>query len=138
MRGLSSLPLDDDIIDRILIFLPNLAALSATILSSKAFHAVFKMHPNSILRAVCYNMAGPALPQAMRALRYSPPQPDSTTANSQQTSQQASPTLPSPWAETDSLSPISPEEARALAQNSISVNALEDLFSSRHEFISSF
>lgn len=126
MRGLSSLPLDDDIIDRILIFLPNYSTLRATILSSKSFYNVFKNHPNSILRAVSYNVTGPALPEALRVLRYSAPDPDI----------QINPLMtppPRPWRESDPVSPISNEECWLLQENAAVVNALEDLFSSRHK-----
>ncbi|KAJ6541070.1 hypothetical protein DFH09DRAFT_1041602 [Mycena vulgaris] len=70
MRALSALPLDDDIVDRIMTFCPTFGSLQATILVSKAFHRVFQTHPKSITRAVAYNIVGPALPQAIRVLRY--------------------------------------------------------------------
>jgi hypothetical protein len=124
MRGLSDLPLDDDIIDRILTFLPSFSALGAIILASKHFHTVFKTHPNSTLRAVAYNVTGPVLPQAMRVVRYSPKKFDS-----KQDSLSTPP--PTPWAETDPISPITGEEAQTLAENAAIVAALEDIFSSR-------
>lgn len=39
---------------------------------SKAFLAVFEAHPNSIIQAIAYKVTGPALPQAMRVVRYRP------------------------------------------------------------------
>ncbi|KAG6910681.1 hypothetical protein DXG01_008725 [Tephrocybe rancida] len=92
----NSLPLD--IIDRILCFLPDYSTLQATILSSKSFYRVFETHQNSILRAVSYNVTGPALPQAIRVLRYH----DVTT--------QAHNSDPKPWSEGDPISPITNEE----------------------------
>ncbi|KAJ7731599.1 hypothetical protein B0H16DRAFT_1583089 [Mycena metata] len=71
MRTLSALPLDDDILDRILTFCPTFITLQSTILVSKAFYNVFQTHPKSITRAVAYNLVGPALPQALRVVRYS-------------------------------------------------------------------
>jgi hypothetical protein len=127
MRGISSLPLDDDTIDRILTFLPTFSALAATLLASKHFHTVFKTHPNSVLRAVAYNVTGPVLPQAMRVVRYSPKRTDS-----QQDSLSTPP--PTPWGETDPISPITGEEARKLTKNAAVVASLEDLFSSRHVY----
>jgi hypothetical protein len=125
MRGLTSLPLDDDIVDRILTFLPNFTALGATILASKHFYTVFKTHPHSIVRAVAYNITGPALPQAMRVLRYTPPDdPDPQNQN----------TLgppPKQWLETDPVSPITNDEAGDLVENAAAVAALEDFFSLR-------
>ncbi|KAF8230080.1 hypothetical protein L208DRAFT_141033 [Tricholoma matsutake] len=127
MGALSSLPLDDDIIDRILTFLPSFSALGATILASKHFHTIFKSHPNSVLRSVAYNVTGPALPQAMRVIRYSPKQLDS-----EQDSLSNTPPI-RPWAETDPISPITGEEASRLTENAAIVAALEDVFSSRHK-----
>jgi hypothetical protein len=115
---LGALPLDDDIIDRILTFLPDFSALRATILASKQFHTVFKTHPNSIIRAVAYNITGPALPQAMRVIRH-PSHSESTPSST-------------PWAESHPISPITGEEARNLTANAAIVSSLEDLFSSRH------
>ncbi|KAJ7250165.1 hypothetical protein B0H12DRAFT_680943 [Mycena haematopus] len=70
MRSYNVLPLDDDILDQIMAFCPTFATLQALILVSKAFHRVFQAHPKSITRAVAYNIVGPALPQALRAIRY--------------------------------------------------------------------
>jgi len=124
MRALSSLPLDDDIIDRFLTFLPCFSALGATLLASRHFYNVYKTHPNSVLRAVAYNVTGPALPQAMRVLRYTlDPVKFSLSTLSVM-----------PWAETDSISPITDKEARKLTENAAVVAALEDLFSWRHVY----
>jgi hypothetical protein len=131
MRALSSLPLDDDIIDRILTFLPSFSALGATLLASKRFHTVFKTHPNSVLRAVAYNVTGPALPQAMRVVRFLQKQPNSEQ-DSEQDSSSAPP--PTPWADTDPILPITGEEARKLTENAAVVASLEDLFSPRHVY----
>lgn len=125
MRAFSSLPLDDDIIDRILTFLPSFSTLGATILASKHFHSVFKTHPNSVLRAVAYNIAGPVLPQAMRVVRYPLKQLDSGEDS-------LSVQPPESWTESDPISPITADEAQRLAENAAVVASLEDLFSSRH------
>lgn len=120
MRGLNSLPLDDDIVDRILTFLPDFSTLGATILASKHIYNVFKIHPNSIIRAVAYNITGPALPQAIRLLRYTPPPESNAPAPVHKT-----------WLETDPVSPITNLEAQSLVKNATVVAALENLFSSR-------
>ena len=123
MRGLSSLPLDDDITDRILCFLPTFAALQATIVASRSFYTVFKAHPNSVLRAVVYNVTGPALPQALRVIRYHNLVPDSGAKSD----------IPStPYPEAATISPISSDETRTLTRNASVVGALEDLFSWRY------
>lgn len=122
MRARNALPLDDDITDRILIFLPDFASLHATMLASKAFYTVFKAHPNSITRAIAYNVAGPALPQAMRAIRYQHPESDGDDDGSD-------PVVP--WAEADTISPITQDEIKELTANATVVGPLEDLFSMR-------
>ncbi|KAG5636179.1 hypothetical protein H0H81_008914 [Sphagnurus paluster] len=126
MRQLTSLPLDDDIIDRILVFLPNYSTLLATILACKHFYDIFKNHPNSIVRAVSYNVTGPALPQAIRVLRYTPPDPDASAKDNENTTT-------SSWKEDDPISPITNEECRQLQRNAEVVNTLEDIFSTRHK-----
>jgi hypothetical protein len=47
MRGLSALPLDDDIVDRLLIFCPDFSTLLSTILASKSIYRVFDTHPKA-------------------------------------------------------------------------------------------
>lgn len=117
MPGPNSLPLPDDVIDRVLTFLPDFLSLQAAILSSMQFYGVFRTHPNSIIYAVAFNLVGPSLPQAIRVLRYDPPD--------------AGPPDASPWAETDPVSPISKAEIMDLAKIATVAKELEDLFSSR-------
>ncbi|KAJ4482373.1 hypothetical protein J3R30DRAFT_3458685 [Lentinula aciculospora] len=66
----NGLPVSDDIIDRILLFLPTFSSLKATILTCKSFYQVYQTHPKSIVRAVAYNITGPALPQALECIRH--------------------------------------------------------------------
>ncbi|KAJ6603572.1 hypothetical protein DFH09DRAFT_1301359 [Mycena vulgaris] len=68
--SLSAMPLDVDIADRIMTFSPSFSTLQSTILVSKAFYSDFQSHPMSIIRAVTYNIVGPALPEALRVVRY--------------------------------------------------------------------
>jgi hypothetical protein len=63
MRAHSALPLDDDIVDRILTFCPTFVALQSMILVSKAFYNVFQTHPKVAavmprLTSVVYNPSG--------------------------------------------------------------------------------
>ncbi|KAJ7234352.1 hypothetical protein B0H12DRAFT_1327689 [Mycena haematopus] len=64
--------LDYDIVDRIMTFCSTLDTLRSTVLVSKVFYRVLQTHPGpkSIMRAVAYNIVGPALPQALRVVRY--------------------------------------------------------------------
>lgn len=112
IRSPRALPLNDDLIDHILTFLPNLADLQSTILSSKAFFGVFSARPSSFVKAVAYNEIGPALPEALRVFRYK---------------------VTDPWPEdVGGQSPITCAEARSLTRNAAVVKGLEGLYSSRH------
>ncbi|KAJ7885355.1 hypothetical protein B0H14DRAFT_2699498 [Mycena olivaceomarginata] len=70
MRALTSFPLNNDIVAHIMACCFTFNTLHSTILICKAFYSVFQAHPKSITRAVAYNIVGPALPQALRMLRY--------------------------------------------------------------------
>ncbi|KAF7372888.1 hypothetical protein MSAN_00495000 [Mycena sanguinolenta] len=76
MSSFKALGLNDDIVGEILAFSPTFKTLHATVLVSKAFYRVFRAHPKasrapqSITRAVAYNLVGPALPQALRVIRH--------------------------------------------------------------------
>ena len=69
MRALTSLPLDDDIVDRLLGLSPDFGTPLALLLTCKYIHSVFSARLKSIARVVAYNVAGPALNDAVRALR---------------------------------------------------------------------
>ncbi|KAF8164480.1 hypothetical protein K438DRAFT_1984628 [Mycena galopus ATCC 62051] len=62
--------LEDDIVERIMTCCPTFSTLESTIHVSKAFCNVFQTHPMSIMQAVAYNVVGPALPQALRVVRF--------------------------------------------------------------------
>ncbi|KAJ6472064.1 hypothetical protein C8R45DRAFT_1164896 [Mycena sanguinolenta] len=68
--SLNATILEDDIVDRIMTFCPTLSTLGSAILVSKTWYNVFQSHPNSITQAVVCNIVGPALPQALRVVRY--------------------------------------------------------------------
>ncbi|THV03004.1 hypothetical protein K435DRAFT_836065 [Dendrothele bispora CBS 962.96] len=72
MHNFSGLPLD--IIDHILQFCPTFLTLRSAILTSKSFYNVYQAHPHSLLLAVACNVIGPALPQALRVVRYRSPE----------------------------------------------------------------
>ncbi|KAJ7034269.1 hypothetical protein C8F04DRAFT_903450, partial [Mycena alexandri] len=126
MRAFSALPLDDDIVDRIMTFCPTFSALQSTILASKAFYSIFQTHPKSIMRAVAYNIVGPALPQALRVVRYEYHNDDSDI-------RQAKDLTPNELAEKcpedHTPSVITAQEKRMLLENSEIVDELEDVYS---------
>ena len=63
--------LSPDIIDHVLVSLPDFATLLSTILVSKSFHQVFKAHPGSTLISVAATQIGPeVLPCALRLAHF--------------------------------------------------------------------
>lgn len=58
-----------DVIDRILLNIPDFATLSAALHASKQlFYAVYQTRPNSILQSVARNVAAPAYKSAFKLL----------------------------------------------------------------------
>ncbi|KAF8644677.1 hypothetical protein AX16_008337 [Volvariella volvacea WC 439] len=131
MRAKTSLPLDDDVLDRVFFFLPDFATLQSLILTAKPLFAVFQAHPNSITRAICYNVVGPSLPQAIRLIRYKKPAAAESDLNND--TADAFSSAPVPWSETDPISPITKDEVLQLVQNASIVNELEGIFVRRHK-----
>ncbi|KAJ7735727.1 hypothetical protein B0H16DRAFT_1575207 [Mycena metata] len=132
MRALSTLPLDDDIIDRILTFCPTLKSLQCMILLSKAFHRIFQTRPKSILRAVTYNhyynIVGPAFPQALRAVRYPCWNPDNTQRQHEQDDPEEMATAYPEDFDLDG-SRMTAEEIRWLRKSAKMVQTLENAYS---------
>ncbi|KAJ7882481.1 hypothetical protein B0H13DRAFT_2048093 [Mycena leptocephala] len=120
MDSYNGLPLDDDIVDRIMTFCPTFGTLQSTILVCKAFHRVFQAHPKSITRGVAYNVVGPALPQALRVVRY--PCDGYTSDGDPSAMAEACP-------EDHDPSVITAEEKETLQENSRVVAVLEDIYS---------
>ncbi|KAJ7867971.1 hypothetical protein B0H13DRAFT_2064834 [Mycena leptocephala] len=119
MKALSSHPLDDDIVDRIFLFLPDFETLQAAILGSKSMYSVFSAHPHSIVKAIAFNLVGPALLSAINVLRCQPPDDPWTFGHA----------LPEPT----EVGVITPEDTRKLSRNALVVNTFQDIFSSRHK-----
>ena len=130
MKAMSGLPVDDDVLDRIFHFAPSVDALASLVLTSKAFHDVFSRHPTSINLATAYNIAGPALPQAIRIVRcpeYVPIYERDDDVNEKTADVET--TLA---AETTEISPITTAEMRSLEHIADVVVKLENLFSIRY------
>lgn len=126
MRGLDGLPVDDDVLHRILAFLPTFVDLGSAILSSKSVYSVFQAHPHSIIFAVAFNLIGPALPQALEVARYVyyPPDPDLKFSQSEADDQLN--------LEQTTVSVISSAEASKLSKIARVLHDFEDLFSWRY------
>ncbi|KAF9220579.1 hypothetical protein BS17DRAFT_786780 [Gyrodon lividus] len=58
-----------DLVDHILTSLPDFTTLTSTIVICRAVHNVYRAHPNSVQRAVAYNLVGETLPDAVRYVR---------------------------------------------------------------------
>ena len=60
-----------DILDHILLRMPDFDTLAAALRTSKQFfYNIFQIHPNSIIHAIAWNIVGPALLQATRVACY--------------------------------------------------------------------
>ncbi|KAJ7792974.1 hypothetical protein B0H14DRAFT_2469633, partial [Mycena olivaceomarginata] len=101
-------------------FVPTFATLQALMLVSKAFYSVYQTHP----KAVAYNIVGPALPQALRVLRYQYDMPDGTARDKEDPD-----TLAKECPEEHSPSVITADEKKKLQEDSEVVEALEKIYS---------
>ncbi|KDQ12853.1 hypothetical protein BOTBODRAFT_34001 [Botryobasidium botryosum FD-172 SS1] len=108
--------LSADIIDSILVSLPDFATLSAAILTSKQLHGVFEERPVSIIRAVAHNIVGPTLPLALELARRQDGCLDGLEKE-----------------ENPADAPLSYNMANLLVANAKVVRELEDIFSWRNK-----
>ncbi|KAJ7198045.1 hypothetical protein B0H12DRAFT_603819 [Mycena haematopus] len=133
---LNTVALGDDVVDRIMTFCPTFSTLGSTILVSKTFYNVFQAHPMSIVQAVAYNVVGPALPQALRVVRYpyrwwyreeweeedeDDPDPSELAPKSD--------SMAEACPEEHSASVITYEEQRKLLKNAEVINEFENIYS---------
>ncbi|KAJ7158967.1 hypothetical protein C8R43DRAFT_357122 [Mycena crocata] len=119
---LNGLPLADDILDRFFTFCPNFPTLRSMILVSKDWHRVFETHPKSIVREVVCNIVGPALPQALRVIRYRYPTTSIPT-------EQLDPIVIATACPEDQSARVNAGEEQALQAIAKIVNTLEDIYS---------
>lgn len=129
MHKLTGLPVDDDIVDRIFYFCASVDVLSSLALTCKAFHDVYSRHPNSITRATAYNITGPALPQAIRIIRFKSKYLDSEDYDEDEPFEGDDDEIP-PLESTD-IPTITSAELRTLERVAEVAGNLENLFSIR-------
>ncbi|KAK7013844.1 hypothetical protein R3P38DRAFT_2545889 [Favolaschia claudopus] len=126
MRALTALPIDDDVLDRIFTFCPTFSTLQSLMLTSKAFY-------NSITRAVAYNIVGPALPQALRVLRYpygdDSQEDERDESKSRKYHEEDAHTMATTCPEDHDPSVIAAREKMDLQQDAKLVQKLEDIYS---------
>ncbi|KAL1744596.1 hypothetical protein HDZ31DRAFT_38350, partial [Schizophyllum fasciatum] len=118
MRHFTSFPLDDDVIQQILCWLPDFSSLKIAVVSCKAFHRVWSIYPIQIEHAVATNIVGSALPQALRLARYQAPEANPSD-----------PLMAVQHMETDAPRRIKSFVKRYLVNDSVAVSKLEDIFS---------
>jgi hypothetical protein len=66
----TGLPLNDDLVDYILSLSTSLQDLISVVLTSKAFYNVYRLRPHSIIQNMAWNIAGGAMPVALRCIRW--------------------------------------------------------------------
>ncbi|KAF7373097.1 F-box domain-containing protein [Mycena sanguinolenta] len=129
MRALSALPFDDDLLHLILSFCPTFADMQDMALVSKSFLSRISDAPKggnpSINNAVACNLVGPALPQALRVIRY--PYPVDRSARDEQGEEPLATACPE--ADMACASIITLEEEKQLCSNAEIVETLEDAYS---------
>ncbi|KAF8180675.1 hypothetical protein K438DRAFT_1841649 [Mycena galopus ATCC 62051] len=125
MRALTSLPFDDDLVHLIMTFCTSFDALENIALVSKTFYRVYQTHPKSIAYAVAANVVGPALPQALRVIRY--PYPADRKARDEQGEEPLAKACPE--GDMIAASGITVKEEHTLYDNMDTVQTLEDIYS---------
>ncbi|KZT19534.1 hypothetical protein NEOLEDRAFT_1141997 [Neolentinus lepideus HHB14362 ss-1] len=110
-----SLLVADDIVDCILRSLLDFSCLLSVIVVSKRVYNSYHCHSASIRRSIAFGLVGPALPQALRLVRY-----DDLLSRD-----------PSEWPSESQVfeASITLQEANSLARNVRVVDQLESLFS---------
>ncbi|KAJ7166971.1 hypothetical protein C8R46DRAFT_268276 [Mycena filopes] len=119
----NSLPLNDDIIDRIFTFCADFHTLLALQSTCKPLYAIFRTHPNSITLAVARNLTD-SFPDALRALRQ---KTDEGTVE-ESDDNEASPDI-AEQPEPENLDPVTVDELPQLRKNDAVVQKLECIFS---------
>ncbi|KAJ7024668.1 hypothetical protein C8F04DRAFT_1131020 [Mycena alexandri] len=116
----NSLPLNNDIIDRVFTSCPDFETLFALKSACKALHAIFAAHPNSINFAVARNLTG-SFPDALRVLRQKVV--DAFKEEESLDDRTFAAAVP------EDTSPVTVEELPQLRKNDAVVHRLEVLFS---------
>ncbi|KAJ7721890.1 hypothetical protein B0H16DRAFT_1473640 [Mycena metata] len=152
-----------DVLGHILSSCPDFTTLVAAVGVCSTWQRVFETHPTSTVLAVAYNVVGPALPQAVRFVRYPYPEktPDDWGDGEDGDSGQDEEEEEDPEAtdddsddggagpskkkvqkkrkasatlpETESIDDLTVAERMQLQKNAAIVEKLEDLFSLRHK-----
>ncbi|KAJ7732965.1 hypothetical protein B0H16DRAFT_1580204 [Mycena metata] len=135
-----------DVLGHILCSCPDFATLGAAVGVCSMWQRVFEAHFSSTVLAVAWNMLGPALPQAVRFVRYpyaektpndwgdgeedvTDDDSDTEGAGTSKKKIKTPPTLP----ETDAIGELTVAERIQLRKNAATVEKLEALFSIRHK-----
>ncbi|KAJ7166978.1 hypothetical protein C8R46DRAFT_1192222 [Mycena filopes] len=119
----NSLPLNDDLIDRIFTFSADFETQLALQSTCKALRAIFRTHPKSITLAVARNLTD-RFPEALRILRQTV---DGRTGESSDDNDDSPDHVQRP--ESEDLDPLTTDELPELRKNDVVVRKLECIFS---------
>ncbi|KAJ7469956.1 hypothetical protein B0H11DRAFT_2435097 [Mycena galericulata] len=149
--ALAGISIPNDVTNHLLSASPDFSTLHSAIGVCKTWHRIFKAHPKAVMRSVAFNLAGPALPQAVQLLRYpyeekrsewSDPDGDENDADEEEDEDPAEDdTLPvklttakslAASSESADIGDLSLEEKAQLQKNAKIVQNLEGIFRLRH------
>ncbi|KAJ7181536.1 hypothetical protein C8R43DRAFT_969476 [Mycena crocata] len=143
IRGVT---IPNDVLDQILGASPDFDTLRAAQGVCSTWHRVFETHPKSLVLSVARRMVGPALPQAVRFVRYPYPEKgsewgdedseeeESVTEDSDDEDVGTSKRKPKAvCSERDPIGELSGKEQKQLQKTAKVVEELEALFSHRHK-----
>ncbi|KAF9029902.1 hypothetical protein BDZ89DRAFT_1064999 [Hymenopellis radicata] len=127
--------LSDDVLEHILQCLTDFRTLRAAVLVSKRFYETYSEHPRTITRRVAWNVAGPALPQAIRLVRHPVVADDDDDSDDDDDEERSVPFdfHVDASVETTDGPPLTVQEQEQLSVFAECASKLEDIFSFRYK-----
>ncbi|KAJ6464546.1 hypothetical protein C8R45DRAFT_1024371, partial [Mycena sanguinolenta] len=149
--GLCGVTMPNEVLGHVLASSPDFDTLHASLAVCSTWNRAFETQPASILQSVARDVVGPALPQAVRFIRYPYPEKiqndwvqeddegeaDSEAAEDDSDEEgpvKAKAKVPKPkMPENTTIGKLTPEERMRLQKNTGTVAKLEELFSLKHK-----
>ncbi|KAF7337217.1 hypothetical protein MSAN_02274100 [Mycena sanguinolenta] len=150
--GICGVTVPNEVIGHVLASSPDFDTLHASLGVCSTWNRAFETQPASILLSVARDVVGPALPQAVRFIRYPYPEkiqndwvheddeaeedPEATEDDSDEEGKpaKAKTKVPKPkMPENTPIGKLTPEERMRLQKNAGTVGKLEEIFSLRHK-----